>query len=200
MSKKELSEEERQLVESLKNSLYTVSFLEEWINRNDNVFVNAPAALQAAAAKGFYQAIHRMSEMRYQISREVQQENLETDVIEYLCALWESQNLEDWKYEYMRTPKIMQLILQKYGKLEDCNVSYNATLESAYEMISKTITLNDDVLESLWKSFGEIPVDDDGVTEEDFIGYPAGTHREEIWHWFDEHHTKGVASLMGLKM
>lgn len=35
--------------------------MEEWINRNDNVFVNAPAALQAMSAKGYYEAVKRMA-------------------------------------------------------------------------------------------------------------------------------------------
>ena len=34
--------------------------------------------------------------------------------------------------------------------------------------------------------------------EVEFQGFPAGTHREEIWHWFDERYSKGVAGLMGL--
>ena len=48
---------EKEVVRKLNHSLYTVEFLEEWINRNDNVFVNAPAALQTMGAKGFYEAV-----------------------------------------------------------------------------------------------------------------------------------------------
>ena len=32
--------------------------------------------------------------------------------------------------------------------------------------------------------------------EEDFLCFPIGTHREEIWHWFDERHSKGVYYLL----
>jgi len=32
--------------------------------------------------------------------------------------------------------------------------------------------------------------------EQDWNGFPAGTHREDIWHWFDENHSKGVGWLM----
>lgn len=28
------------------------------------------------------------------------------------------------------------------------------------------------------------------------MDFPAGTHREDIWHWFDERHSKGVTYLM----
>ena len=32
--------------------------------------------------------------------------------------------------------------------------------------------------------------------EEPFLGFPAGTNREELWHWFDKRHSKGVAYLL----
>lgn len=31
---------------------------------------------------------------------------------------------------------------------------------------------------------------------ETFLGFPAGTHREEIWYWFDERYSKGVYGLI----
>ena len=52
-----LSEQEKSIVANMGHPLYTVEYLEEWINRNDNVFINAMAALNAMAAKGFYEAI-----------------------------------------------------------------------------------------------------------------------------------------------
>ena len=48
-----MTDREKEIVKGLNHSLYTVEYLEEWINRNDNVFVNAPAALQAMSAKGY---------------------------------------------------------------------------------------------------------------------------------------------------
>lgn len=52
-----MTDKEKEVVRKINHSLYTVEFLEEWINRNDNVFENAPAALQAMGANGFYEAI-----------------------------------------------------------------------------------------------------------------------------------------------
>lgn len=52
-------------------------------------------------------------------------------------------------------------------------------------------------LEELWAEFGDLPMEP--VTEcieEQFLGFQAGTHREEIWHWFDERYSKGVAALL----
>lgn len=56
-----MTEREKEIVKKLDHSLYTVEFLEEWINRNDNVFTNAPAALQAMGAKGYYEAVKSMA-------------------------------------------------------------------------------------------------------------------------------------------
>lgn len=52
-----MTEKEKEVIRKINHSLYTVEFLEEWINRNDNVLVNAPAALQAMGANGFYEAV-----------------------------------------------------------------------------------------------------------------------------------------------
>lgn len=39
----------------------------------------------------------------------------------------------------------------------------------------------------LWEELSDIPCDDSGNTEESFLGFEAGTNREEIWHWFDQY-------------
>lgn len=36
-----LSDKEKEIIGMLDDSLYTIEYIEEWINRNDNVFVNA---------------------------------------------------------------------------------------------------------------------------------------------------------------
>ncbi len=57
-----MTDREKQIARMIDHPLYTVEFLEEWTNRNDNVFINAPAAMQAIGAKGFYAAVKRLSE------------------------------------------------------------------------------------------------------------------------------------------
>lgn len=52
-----LTEEQKEVIQKLNHSLYTVEYLQEWINRDDNVITNAPAALQAAAASGYLAAV-----------------------------------------------------------------------------------------------------------------------------------------------
>ena len=59
-----MTDKEKKVVREINHPLYTVEFLEEWINRNDNVFINAPAALQAMGAKGFYAAVEMLAKER----------------------------------------------------------------------------------------------------------------------------------------
>ena len=56
-----MDERVKKVVEELKHPVYTVEFLEEWTKRNDNALINAPAALQAMGAKGYYQAAEQMA-------------------------------------------------------------------------------------------------------------------------------------------
>lgn len=60
-----------------------------------------------------------------------------------------------------------------------------------------TIRNRDEILEGFWKGLEDIPLNPETeCIEEDFMCFPAGTDREEIWHWFDERHSKGVAYLL----
>lgn len=56
-----MTAKEREIVERLNHPVYTMDFLEEWIQRKDNVFINTPAALQAMGAKGFYEAVKQIA-------------------------------------------------------------------------------------------------------------------------------------------
>lgn len=131
------------------------------------------------------------------ISREMEKIDRRRDVENYLQGMWESDNLDNWKFEYMiNCDDVMQKIIERFDKTEDCNISFNATLENAVEFVAKDIALDDGVIEFLWRRLGEIPVDDDGYIQEDYMGYDAGTDREEIWEWFDEHYSGGISALM----
>lgn len=61
----------------------------------------------------------------------------------------------------------------------------------------QTLEERDRYLEQLWAEFADVPMDPDTeCIEEDFLGFPHGTHREEIWKWFDERYSKGVHYLI----
>lgn len=57
-----LTGKEKEIVQMLGDPIYTVKYLEEWINRNDDVSINAVAALTAMGAKGYYRAIQHITE------------------------------------------------------------------------------------------------------------------------------------------
>lgn len=49
-------------------------------------------------------------------------------------------------------------------------------------------------LERLWSEFGDVPMDPETeCIESEWHGFPAGTHREIIWHWFEETYDVSVA-------
>ena len=55
----------------------------------------------------------------------------------------------------------------------------------------------DEALEKAWDEFTDVPMNPETeCMEEAFLDFPAGTPREEIWHWFDENHSKGVFYLL----
>lgn len=50
---------------------------------------------------------------------------------------------------------------------------------------------------SLWNEFGDVPMNPETeCIEVKWHGFPAGTHREEIWHWFEETFDVSVHDLM----
>ncbi len=54
-----------------------------------------------------------------------------------------------------------------------------------------------DEIKDLWDEFGDVPMNP--VTEcieVKWHGFPAGTHREDIWHWFEDTFGVSVADLM----
>lgn len=72
---------------------------------------------------------------------------------------------------------------------------YSALMDGLEEI--DTLRERDKILEDLWTEFGDVPMNPETeCMEQPFLGFPAGTHREDIWHWFDERHSKGVAYLL----
>lgn len=60
-----------------------------------------------------------------------------------------------------------------------------------------TLAERDKYLEELWADLEDVPMDSDTEKlEADFHIFPAGTDREDVWHWFDERHSKGIAYLL----
>lgn len=62
------------------------------------------------------------------------------------------------------------------------------------------LVLDDETIEDLWKELGDVPFDEEEngelILAEDWFIFDKGTEREDIWHWFDDHHSQGVGWLL----
>ena len=44
----------------------------------------------------------------------------------------------------------------------------------------------EEYVQQLWDEFGDVPLNPNTqCIEIEWMGFPSGTHREEIWHWFE---------------
>ncbi len=105
---------------------------------------------------------------------------------------------------YLRAVPMDDVIDEIFLALEDFRQDgddeyayYEAYLSEWTAIRMATLRERDDTLEQLWEQFADVPMDPDTEKMEGaFLHFPAGTDREEIWHWFDERHSKGVAYLL----
>ena len=54
-------------------------------------------------------------------------------------------------------------------------------------------------LQELWNELSNIPVNENDEIEKDFLGFPAGTDKLEVWDWFDEHCPNGLVKDLMFK-
>lgn len=47
-------------------------------------------------------------------------------------------------------------------------------------------------LYQLWDSLGDVPTDEDDAIEVKFLDFEKGTHREDIWRWFESQNSNFV--------
>lgn len=96
-----------------------------------------------------------------------------------VCGRWIGQD-EDIEFNYVNDTECCPICKCEVALMD---VDYGCNFDDAE-------------LEKLWDLFGEIPIDDNDEILEEFLGFPEGTDRFEIWHWFDEHYSKGVVNLI----
>lgn len=84
------------------------------------------------------------------------------------------------------------------GAFDDEYAYYEAYLTERWSASNMdTLQTRDAKLEQLWGEFADVPMNPGTEEmEEPFLHFPVGTNREEIWHWFDERHSKGVVYLL----
>lgn len=58
-------------------------------------------------------------------------------------------------------------------------------------------SFDEEEVRKLWMLLEDIPMNPETEQlEEDFLGFPEGTDRETIWHWFDEYYPGGMHNLL----
>lgn len=89
------------------------------------------------------------------------------------------------------------------GKISGCSKVTSSRKFTKYpaNYVKASIgTYTDSQLEQMWLDLTDVPFDEteDGklVLAEDWKQFPAGTDREDIWYFFDENYSKGVAYLL----
>jgi len=71
---------------------------------------------------------------------------------------------------------------------EDLEIIKNRGLEDYYADWKQMY------VEDLWEEFGEVPMNPETEKiEMEWNNFPPGTHREEIWHWFEDQFKISVA-------
>ena len=88
-----------------------------------------------------------------------------------------------------------------YGGQPQMDIIREATPDDLKAHPPEEVIERDRCLERKWKELENIPFDEADspsglVLAEDWWGFPKGTDREEIWHAFDDNHSKGVAFLL----
>lgn len=74
----------------------------------------------------------------------------------------------------------------------------NVTTENEELEIHKP-TLQDMIdknIEALWKEFQSVPVDCNGNLKAAWYAFPKGTNKNDVYDWFNRHHSKGLTYLM----
>lgn len=95
---------------------------------------------------------------------------------------------------YMKTEAINRLNrLHQENRIDFGD--YSAIHDGLTEM--ETLCDRDKALEELWAQLGDVQTDSETeCLSESFMGWDKGTDIEEIWYWFDQRYSNGVAYLM----
>jgi len=72
-------------------------------------------------------------------------------------------------------------------------------VEHSYCVDDFSDEMKGDEIDRLWRELEDVPFDDtagDMILAQDFYIWKKGTEREDIWHWFDKHHPRGIQYLL----
>ncbi|MDO3380397.1 hypothetical protein [Geoalkalibacter halelectricus] len=90
----------------------------------------------------------------------------------------------------LKTEDGYTFVRQSDGTWTDGDMTFDSIAEIAASVaiaqIEGSLTL--DELCALWDAGRDVPVDEDGHIESLWVGFAPGTHREEVWRWFESQH------------
>lgn len=135
--------------------------------------------------------------------RQVRQEMLSSGFAHFVYPLKRVyvKELPDYKkfYEYWRGLYGTGLQISGWhlnGELEDFDNFFDSAIEFM-EGASPMATFRGKTVKELWEEFGDVPMNPETeCIETSWCGFPAGTHREDIWHWFEKTFDVRVYDLM----
>lgn len=113
--------------------------------------------------------------------------------------------LKMWKYGYIGTPSNQEfammpiswatakVLLDHHVTVYSLSQDNTANFVNNYEDIKYNranyimMGVHFDTIQYLWDEFGDVPMDPETeCIESDWLIFPAGTHREEVWSWFED--------------
>ena len=78
--------------------------------------------------------------------------------------------------------------------MENINITTkNEELETPEPTLQNTIDKN---VEALWMEFQDVPVDCNGNLRVAWKAYQKGTNKNDVYDWFNRHHSKGLSYLI----
>lgn len=117
----------------------------------------------------------------------------EREKVEKQYPLFDSCGSLELKFLYLRLKK-----LNKLDFLDDIenHIKTSFDVHSSIPLVDKWLDQelgNDEnrnneyfIAHILWDCLTDVPIDENERIEMDWLDFPRGTHREEIWHWFEE--------------
>ena len=78
--------------------------------------------------------------------------------------------------------------------MENINIiTENEELKTPEPTLQNTIDKN---VEALWIEFQSVPVDRNGNLKTAWYAFAKGTNKNDVYEWFNRHHSKGLSYLM----